>query len=154
MENELPVQHSDSSPHARGRYISGNHIIRYRRFIPSYEGADLIFSYLQHSQNDSSPLARGRPAATIYNAHRARFIPSCEGQTFTVMLYAFLYSIHPLLRGADQAADALHFFTGDSSPLARGRHSMFMRLSDALNTSLCNLHKCHFQLVTHHFLYL
>ena len=51
-------------------------------------------------------------------------------------------SIHPLLRGADIVNCHSHSVHLDSSPPARGRHSVFMRLSAALNTSLCNLHKC------------
>ena len=107
MENELPVQHSDSSPHARGRYISGNHIIRYRRFIPSYEGADLIFSYLQHSQNDSSPLARGRLLRSCYMPSYTRFIPSCEGQTLNVYA-AFRRLKHLVVQFAQMSFSTRH----------------------------------------------
>lgn len=146
----------DSSPHTRGRRRKGAVLWLPRRFIPSCEGQTL-FSIISNTlrmihpllrgadkgildgtvnKNDSSPHTRGRPQINRTAVVRRRFIPSYEGQTLIIMFTAA--------------------FTDDSSPHTRGRHSMFMRLSAALSTSLCNLHKCPFQLqlVTHHFLYL
>ena len=89
---------------------------------------------LQIGKNKTSPPARGRRQSCPEETILMRFIPSCEGQTLCLACFIVCQS--------------------DSSPPASGRHSVFMRLSAALNTSLCNLHKCHFQLVTHHFLYI
>lgn len=50
--------------------------------------------------------------------------------------------IHPFLRRAGSTSFCSFAFSADSSLPAKGRHSVFMRLSAALNTSLCNLHKC------------
>lgn len=51
--------------------------------------------------------------------------------------------IHPFLRRADSPSSRIRRGQCDSSLLAKGRHSVFMRLLAALNTSLYNLHKCH-----------
>lgn len=51
--------------------------------------------------------------------------------------------IHPFLRRADLRSIQRPINSLDSSLPTKGRHSVFMRLSAALNTSLCNLHKCH-----------
>ena len=164
----------DLSSPAMGRPFISQATCLYSRFIPSCEGqtdyslnnqlliaihpllrgADRgLLHYLQ-LDTDSSPLARGRLDLIHTRFVTARFIPSCEGQTAVFICSIDSLTIHPLLRGADSPGAGLFFLIYDSSPLARGRHSMFMRLSAALNTSLCNLHKYHFQLVTHHFLYL
>ena len=121
---------------------------------PLLRGADRPRSLCPQCHFDSSPPARGRPAYDGHFARRVRFIPSCEGQTGRWRNCGKPYPIHPLLRGADKSQERRASRPLDSSPPARGRHSVFMRLSAALNTSLCNLHKCHFQLVTHHFLYI
>ena len=76
-----------------------------------------------------------------------RFIPSCEGQTDLVNIWTVYHMIHPFLRRADGAYNPRHNDRNDSSLLAKGRHSVFMRLSAALNTSLCNFHKRHFRLI-------
>ena len=76
-----------------------------------------------------------------------RFIPSCEGQTAVTFCRTALSAIHPFLRRADKFSWRTCFRRFDSSLLAKGRHSVFMRLSAALNTSLCNFHKRHFRLI-------
>ena len=123
---------------------------------PLIRGADFLIFLSVSSFCDSSPLARGRLDRQANPSGAARFIPSCEGQTIPYGTYKGKKTIHPLLRGADRFRKIDFKKINDSSPLARGRHSVFMRLSAALSTSLCNLHKCPFQLqlVTHHFLYL
>ena len=165
----------DSSPLARGRLDRQANPSGAARFIPSCEGqtcpsrffllgiaihpllrgADRFRKIDFKKINDSSPLARGRHQLP-YRQFPFRFIPSCEGQTIMYHPGMRQPTIHPLLRGADCFLHSLICPIIDSSPLARGRHSVFMRLSAALSTSLCNLHKCPFQLqlVTHHFLYL
>ena len=116
------------------------------------------------SRGDSSPPANGRPELGNPFVSSERFIPSCEGQTLEAVGTSVTPAIHPLLRMADKpvywfcpAITAIHPFLRragirpylspvpgvDSSLPAKGRHSVFMRLSAALNTSLCNLHKCH-----------
>ena len=123
---------------------------------PLIRGADFLIFLSVSSFCDSSPLARGRLDRQANPSGAARFIPSCEGQTCPSRFFLLGIAIHPLLRGADNSIWYIQRKENDSSPLARGRHSVFMRLSAALSTSLCNLHKCPFQLqlVTHHFLYL
>lgn len=59
----------------------------------------------------------------------------------------FIHEIHPLPRGADNPWAVFCGVCLDSSPPTRGGHSVFMRLSAALNTSLCNFHKRHFRLI-------
>ena len=124
---------------------------------------------------DSSPPTRGKLLDYGRSPTRRRLIPSYEGQTEIASMLSWFIMIHPLLRGANITSDNArqcvndssphargrlwmsichNFLSPDSSPHARGRLSAFMRLSAALNTSLCNLHKCHFQLVTHHFHYI
>ena len=76
-----------------------------------------------------------------------RFIPSCEGQTLVLCFLPSLSTIHPFLRRADLPGRGVSVYILDSSLLAKGRHSVFMRLSAALNTSLCNFHKRHFRLI-------
>lgn len=165
---------NEKSPPTRGKFCLGDiENISYRN-IPSNEGqiahtqcrlwfcpkhpllreADIHFMSLQMISPDSSPPARGRRMCrAVFNA-ACRFIPSCEGQTIYCFCLSSSSKIHPLLRGADFYIVFIPINPRDSSPPARGRHSVFMRLSAALNTSLCNLHKCHFQLVTHHFHYI
>ena len=93
--------------------------------------------------NDSSTLARGRLHFKGWLSNDGRFIPSCEGQTRQLRGVEDFVTIHPLLRGADILANVSDIRVNDSSPLARGRHSVFMRLSAVSNTSLCNLYKCY-----------
>ena len=126
----------------------------YNAIHPLLRGADLLVYSVPFSSHDSSPPARGRLTGLSAFESDCRFIPSCEGQTNISSIALLALSIHPLLRGADPSLIICAAVLYDSSPPARGRHSVFMRLSAALNTSLCNLHKCHFQLVTHHFLYI
>ena len=76
-----------------------------------------------------------------------RFIPSCEGQTRDPCRPTENAPIHPFLRRADRGLTLSSPIQYDSSLLAKGRHSVFMRLSAALNTSLCNFHKRHFRLI-------
>ena len=76
-----------------------------------------------------------------------RFIPSCEGQTVHLITCLSFIMIHPFLRRADYSSSVTLILIDDSSLLAKGRHSVFMRLSAALNTSLCNFHKRHFRLI-------
>lgn len=72
-----------------------------------------------------------------------RFIPSYEGQTSNITMRFCNHSIHPFLRRANLHDCSIPEHTSDSSLPAKGRHSVFMRLLAALNTSLYNLHKCH-----------
>lgn len=129
--------------------------IEKRRFIPSYEGqTSKTVSIFIKTLCDSSPHARGRLHYVTRLNYTFRFIPSCEGQTSFCRCVWLLSSIHPLMRGADSVVNLAIVFTSDSSPHARGRPSVSMRLSAALNTSLCNLHKCHFRLTVCYRLYI
>ena len=154
---------SDSSPPTRGR--PGRVFVRFLRcgFIPSHEGqtsgrgifisaraihplprgADRQKPNPFNSSCDSSPPTRGgrhrRPSALC----KLRFIPSHEGRTQLRYRPLVLHPIHPLPRGADDGEILQVVKVVDSSPPTRGGHSVFMRLSADLNTSLCNLHKCH-----------
>lgn len=93
--------------------------------------------------SDSSPPTRGRPGRVFVRFLRCGFIPSHEGQTDKSRIRLILHAIHPLPRGADDGEILQVVKVIDSSPPTRGGHSVFMRLSADLNTSLCNLHKCH-----------
>lgn len=137
------------------------------RFIPSYEGqtfpiltplricpihpllrrAASMRTYLKHCFYDSSLPTKGRHFRPFCRMSTRRFIPSYEGRTRLFGFFPSAPPIHPLLRGADGVWDVAKEKPHDSSPPTRGRHSVFMRLSAALNTSLCNLHKCRFRLV-------
>ena len=161
----------DSSPHARGRLRLFIVVSSCIWFIPSYEGqttysdwfdtrrvlhpllreANVYYVYAWLLGADSSHLARGK--RTKYNHHTFLwwFIPSREGQTVHTRPRPHPGMIHPLLQGASITSRHVHAVLHDSSPLARGKHSVFMRLSAALNTSLCNLHKFNFQLITYRF---
>lgn len=121
---------------------------------PLLRGANFLTTGEALHAGDSSPPTRGKRRLPACCLGSSWFIPSYEGQTSPVTTPASAWTIHPLMRGAD--GNFLDYCTAgaDSSPHARGRLSAFMRLSAALNTSLCNLHKCHFQLVTHHFHYI
>ena len=92
---------------------------------------------------DSSPPTRGRQSMGGFLWGLPRFIPSYEGQTDKSRIRLILHAIHPLPRGADRDLQKRSMPFCDSSPPTRGGHSVFMRLSADLNTSLCNLHKCH-----------
>ena len=92
---------------------------------------------------DSSPPTRGRREHHDFFVKCVRFIPSHEGQTDKSRIRLILHAIHPLPRGADRDLQKRSMPFCDSSPPTRGGHSVFMRLSADLNTSLCNLHKCH-----------
>lgn len=137
---------ADSSPTARGRLRLGASLSYTARFIPYCEGktpapgftglprsihpflrrADGVQLPATTEQIDSSPLTKGRHEQASADEFRRRFIPSYEGQTHRSLPPRLQRPIHPFLRRAD---------------------SVFMRLSAALNTSLCNLHKCRFRLV-------
>ena len=96
---------------------------------------------------DSSLPAKGRLITRLSALAPSRFIPSCEGQAQPLSAVSLFLPIHPFLR---RAGTFSYFFVCvyfDSSLPAKGRHSVFMRLSAALNTSLCNLHKCHSWLI-------
>ena len=157
----------DSSPPARDRLGNVLQQMGQCRFIPSCEGhtwlvfrvykkytihpllqgSDLLALKADGAPNDSSPPARGKPHFNNDMPVPGRFIPSCEEQTERVFWSVSLQQIHPLLRGANNYMKFLQKHKLDSSPPARGKHSVFMRLSAALNTSLCNLHKCHSWLI-------
>ena len=114
------------------------------RFIPSCEGQ--TFSILP---GDSSLPAKGRPKI----APRYRGFLSIHpflrraGIIFEARVFFPFDSIHPFLRRADAPIWLFSICSTDSSLPTKGSHSVFMRLSAALNTSLCNLHKCRFRLV-------
>lgn len=103
---------------------------------------------------DSSLPAKGSASIRRQSVMKPRFIPSCEGQPSLSSTPRKYDSIHPFLRRAAICCLIVRFVLDDSSLPAKGSHLVFMRLSAALNTSLCNLHKFCFQLVTHHFLYM
>lgn len=105
--------------------------------------ADTLYHTLFFGDHDSSPPAKGRPHLDNVCLRPVRFIPSCEGQASVGWMYTDVMVIHPFLRGADLDGYAFELGKRDSSLPTKGRHSVFMRLSAALNTSLCNLHKCH-----------
>lgn len=92
---------------------------------------------------DLSPPAKGRLQIACDAVPVLRFIPSFEGQTLLLRALFRHRGIHPFLRRADLSFQVFLTRYSDSSLLTKGRHSVFMRLSAALNTSLCNLHKCH-----------
>ena len=96
---------------------------------------------------DSSLPAKGRLITRLSALAPSRFIPSCEGQAVNVKEHVEYNSIHPFLRRAGALFIPFNCLLLDSSLPAKGRHSVFMRLSAALNTSLCNLHKCHSWLI-------
>ena len=114
-----------------------------RPIHPLPRGADLGAYSCAFFAVDSSPPTRGRPLVVGYSFLQGRFIPSHEGQTDKSRIRLILHAIHPLPRGADALGDYDIAPDYDSSPPTRGGHSVFMRLSADLNTSLCNLHKCH-----------
>ena len=157
----------DSSPPTRVRPAGFKGRWGAERFIPSCEGqtsripaprrslaihpllrgANNLFTVLNFLLIDSSPPARGKPHFNNDMPVPGRFIPSCEEQTERVFWSVSLQQIHPLIRGANIPCLTSPVSYADSSPHTRGKHSVFMRLSAALNTSLCNLHKCHSCLV-------
>lgn len=96
---------------------------------------------------DSSIPAKGRLITRLSALAPSRFIPSYEGQSNRSESASLRFAIHPFLRRADLDGYAFELGKRDSSLPAKGRHSVFMRLSAALNTSLCNLHKCHSWLI-------
>lgn len=158
---------ADSSIPAKGRLITRLSALAPSRFIPSYEGqsnrsesaslrlaihpflrrADLGGYAFELGKRDSSLPAKGRLANIICEKTGLRFIPSCEGQAYSRYKASKQRPIHPFLRRAGCFMCIFYFYALDSSLPAKGRHSVFMRLSAALNTSLCNLHKCHSWLI-------
>lgn len=113
------------------------------RFIPSCEGQTivLIFTNLLSSIH---PLLRGADCVQLLRVPLALdSSPPASGRQLKNRAGREDYPIHPLLRGADNNIKQIGSMAFDSSPLTKGRHSVLMRLSAALNTSLCNLHKCH-----------
>lgn len=110
---------------------------------PLLRGADLYRSCSHNGNGDSSPSTRGRREHHDFFVKCVRFIPSHEGQTWARIRALSSLWIHPLPRGADRQKPNPFNSSCDSSPPTRGGHSVFMRLSADLNTSLCNLHKCH-----------
>lgn len=158
---------SDSSPPTRGR--PGRVFVRFLRcgFIPSHEGqtdksrirlilhaihplprgADALGDYDIAPDYDSSPPTRGGLFLRLIFSISQRFIPSHEGRTKTKKWQERHLTIHPLPRWADIHKEPYEPRQHDSSPPTRGGHSVFMRLSADLNTSLCNLHKCHSYLI-------
>ena len=161
----------DSSPPTMGKLFLSCPGLYVLRFIPSYEGqtakhfnvsrATMIHPLLRganHSfkifnilDSDSSPPTRGKPPQIVSVLAPARFIPSYEGQTPSWTSIPDKDTIHPLLRGANSRKEHTEGDKHDSSPPTRGKHSVFMRLSAALNTTLCNLHKFYFHPVTYRF---
>lgn len=104
--------------------------------------ADNIFRFMIH------PLIRGADSARlVLFLFRNDSSPHTSGRRNLAGVQPVHAPIHPLLRGANGKSFLECIVTTDSSPPARGKHSVFMRLSAALNTSLCNLHKCHSWLI-------
>ena len=96
---------------------------------------------------DSSLPAKGRLITRLSALAPSRFIPSYEGQSNRSESASLRLAIHPFLRrAACFLVTRLRLMTDSSLP-TKGSPSVFMRLSAALNTSLCNLHKCRFRLV-------
>ena len=114
---------------------------------PLIRGANPVKNFYRVCFTDSSPHTRGKLRRFLTSLAAVRFIPSYEGQSFFSFSSGLTIPIHPLIRGANIPAEILVLHCRDSSPHTRGKHSVFMRLSAALNTSLCNLHKCHSCLV-------
>lgn len=109
---------------------------------PFLRRADSILLFIRTSCLDSSLPTKGRQRVIDLVVMPRGFIPSCEGQTLSTIPCFLVTTIHPLLRRADRTRTMCACARLDSSLPAKGRHSVFMRLSAALNTSLCNLHKC------------
>ena len=157
----------DSSPSTRGRREHHDFFVKCVRFIPSHEGqtwariralsslwihplprgADRQKPNPFNSSCDSSPPTRGGLFLRLIFSISQRFIPSHEGRTKTKKWQERHLTIHPLPRWADIHKEPYEPRQHDSSPPTRGGHSVFMRLSADLNTSLCNLHKCHSYLI-------
>lgn len=114
---------------------------------PFMRRTDTLYHTLFFGDNDSSPPAKGRPHPDNVCLRPVRFIPSCEGQASVGWMHTDVMVIHPFLRRADTNLLTEYETGADSSLPTKGSHSVFMRLSAALNTSLCNLHKCRFRLV-------
>lgn len=164
----------DSSPPARGQTHLAKSLFLEFVVHPLPRGADFSTLSWISTYFDSSPHTRGKRQDGDTVSPTIRFIPSYEGQTRARAMALHISPIHPLIRGANPISMTICQCLGDSSPHTRGKlvifarslkyprfipsyegqTSVFMRLSAALNTSLCNLHKCHFQLITHHFLYI
>ena len=107
-----------------------------------------------HGGTDSSPPTSGKRALPVLPYWRERIIPSNEGQTRHDRTAAKTVSNHPLQRGANFLYRFFSAVQFESSPPTSGKPSVFMRLSAALNTTLCNLHKFYSQPVTYHFIYI
>ena len=114
---------------------------------PLTRGAGRPASVCDYVHCASSPHTRGRPCFVAPLILSRRFIPSHEGQTRFYPEKSNYTALHPLTRGADALSKLFQKTYDASSPHTRGRHSVFMRLSADLNTSLCNLHKCHSYLI-------
>lgn len=114
-----------------------------RRIHPLIRGAASSAFSSSSLSDDSSPHTRGKRPVVCLCCLLFRFIPSYEGQTIRPLEPRLLQTIHPFLRRANLHDCSIPEHTSDSSLPAKGRHSVFMRLLAALNTSLYNLHKCH-----------
>ena len=110
---------------------------------PFLRRADTDLPHSVTPTTDSSPPTKGRRFFGSHGIIHARFIPSYEGQARRLWRRLRPSAIHPFLRRAGFSSVCLCNTINDSSLPTKGRHSVFMRLSAALNTSLCNLHKCH-----------
>lgn len=114
---------------------------------PFLRRADSLLVSVLLRPHDSSLPTKGSLTGQSLLLYVLRFIPSYEGQTWMVTPLNWENVIHPFLRRAGRGATGQTYYFYDSSLPAKGRHSVFMRLSAALNTSLCNLHKCHSWLI-------
>ena len=136
----------EQSPPARGRHLLRVRIDYVAGFIPSEEGQTSSHTLTSHRPT-IHPSCEGQTSAINPLTHPTSIHPSYERQPSEFVKTYNGVSIHLFLRKADVQTQRNPDCYDDSSLLAKGRHSVFMRLSAALNTSLCNFHKRHFRLI-------
>ncbi len=129
-----------SSPHARGTRGVCPSLLLFHRFIPACAGNTIVgpadawvssvhprmrgehFSAVPNETGTfgSSPHARGTPRAQILTKRCTRFIPACAGNTKAVSPDAFVFTVHPRMRGEHSPEFASAVIDRGSSPHARG----------------------------------
>ena len=111
-----------------------------KRFIPAYAGKSLSewarfpvrevhprlrgeiknYKHLKSVNFGSSPLTRGNHSRKQNSSHSVRFIPAYAGKSKLDLVFCFVPTVHPRLRGEIHFLPRILDILSGSSPLTRG----------------------------------
>ena len=139
--NVVLLQIVGSPPHAWGRQVKKQNIMRELRFTPTcvgktshrtvqdqystvhphMRGEDALYDRIIMNPPGSPPHAWGRLKYSTYPTRRNRFTPTCVGKTQSPAYLCTRAAVHPHMRGEDKGRDLEQYAGIGSPPHAWGR---------------------------------